>query len=132
MLNVKNSLEPTYQSYQQKDAKISFLSSGSVSFLALKFVTLICYMDVSPILEINRGEDSVEQNTLRRSETYDGFAKPYSAAGFCTRMRLRVFSSGTHFINRSNSTASSGFFGSFGCGQLLPQTMRSGAALTYA
>src|SRR5437763_9436305 len=60
--------------------------------------------------------------------------KPYSVSGFCTRMRLRVASSGAHSVIKSNSSASSGLLllGKPGCGQSLPHTRRSGAALTNA
>ena len=49
-------------------------------------------------------------------------------------MRLRVASSGAHAVSRSNSSASFGMLlsGKPGCGQSLPQTRRSGAALTKA
>src|SRR5262249_56989543 len=60
------------------------------------------------------------------------FMKPYNFSGFSTRIRWRVASFGAHSASRSNSTASSGVFVSLGCGQLLPHTMRSGAACTYA
>src|SRR2546423_1854245 len=68
--------------------------------------------------------------TLRHT----GLPKPYSASGFCTRMRLRVASSEAHSVSRSNSSASFGllWLGKPGCGQSLPQTKRSGAALTKA
>src|SRR4029453_16847781 len=63
------------------------------------------------------------------------FGKSYSVAGFSTRIRWRIFSSGTQSLSRSNSTASSGtcpLACSLGCGQSLPHTHRSGAAFAYA
>ena len=51
---------------------------------------------------------------------------------FAIKMRFRVAWSGAHFDIRSNSVASSGLLVSLGCGPLLPHTMRSGAAFTYA
>jgi hypothetical protein len=57
-------------------------------------------------------------------------AKPYKVAGFSTRMRWRVASLGAHWVSKSKRMASSGVVGSLGCGQLLPHSIRSGAAWT--
>src|SRR5271154_6477318 len=56
----------------------------------------------------------------------------YNATGLATRMRLRTASSGAQSVKRSNRVASSGLASAFsvGCGQSLPQTIRSGAAFT--
>src|SRR5882762_1013905 len=59
---------------------------------------------------------------------------PYSSAGLSTRILRRTASSGAHSSKRSSRFASSGkaSFAAVGCGQLLAQSMRSGAALTSA
>ena len=67
----------------------------------------------SPIVSVARGRSAAH-----------ACSNPYSSAGLRTRMWVRVTSSGTHWLKRSNRTASSGFAPcSVGCGQSLPQTM---------
>src|SRR5947209_14018861 len=81
------------------------------------------------------GHEMLAHGTLRHGVLRQVLAKPYSASGLATRMRLRVASSGAQMASRSNSRASFGsgdFPCSPGCGQSLPHTMRSGAALTKA
>ena len=76
-------------------------------------------------------KDQAGARNCRRQYGFQAvFGNPYNTSGLRTRINSRVAVSGAHSWFRSKILASFGLTFALGCGQSLPQMMRSGAALT--